>query len=31
VFLILELNQPFDGLFRVPATPMLQTLAAMGG
>ena len=30
VFLILELNQPFDGIFRVPAASVEQTIKAMG-
>ena len=30
VFLILELNQPFTGLFRLPAGAMEQTLAVLG-
>ena len=31
IFLILELNQPYTGLFRIPAASMQQTLAALGG
>jgi hypothetical protein len=30
VFLILELNQPFIGLFRLPAAAMQQTIAVLG-
>jgi len=30
VFLILELNQPFTGLFRIPGTAMEQMIAAIG-
>lgn len=30
IFLILELSQPFSGLFRVPATALEQTLGALG-
>jgi hypothetical protein len=30
VFLILELNQPFTGLFRIPAAAMQQTIAVLG-
>ena len=29
VFLILELNQPFSGAFRIPAAPMQQALAVL--
>jgi hypothetical protein len=28
--LILELNQPFSGLFRVPSAPIERTIAALG-
>jgi len=31
IFLILELSQPYTGLFRIPAASMQQTLAALGG
>ena len=31
IFLILELSHPYTGLFRIPATSMQQTLAALGG
>jgi hypothetical protein len=31
IFLILELSQPYTGLFRVPAASMEQTLAALNG
>jgi hypothetical protein len=30
VFLILELNSPFTGLFRIPAAALEQTIAALG-
>ena len=30
IFLILELNQPFSGLFRVPSAPIEQAIAALG-
>jgi hypothetical protein len=30
IFLILELSQPYTGLFRIPAASMEQTLAALG-
>jgi hypothetical protein len=30
IFLILELNQPFSGLFRVPSAPIERALAALG-
>jgi hypothetical protein len=30
IFLILELNEPFTGLFRVPTTPIERALAALG-
>jgi hypothetical protein len=29
IFLILELNQPFSGLFRVPSAPIERTIAAL--
>jgi hypothetical protein len=29
IFLILELNQPFSGLFRLPSTSIEQTIAAL--
>jgi len=29
IFLILELNQPFSGLFRIPANSLEQTLGAL--
>ena len=29
IFLILELNQPFSGVFRIPAASIEQTLAAL--
>ena len=29
IFLILELNQPFNGLFRIPSAAIDQTLEAM--
>ena len=29
IFLILELNQPFSGLFRVPSTSIEKTIAAL--
>ena len=31
VFLILELNEPFSGLFRVPGASVEQTIRALGG
>ena len=31
IFLILELNQPFSGLFRVPSASIEQTIAALNG
>jgi hypothetical protein len=31
VFLILELNQPFSGLFRIPSASVVQTIESMGG
>jgi hypothetical protein len=31
IFLILELSQPYTGLFRIPAASMEQTLAALEG
>jgi hypothetical protein len=31
IFLILELSQPYTGLFRIPAASMEQTLAALSG
>jgi hypothetical protein len=31
VFLILELNEPFTGLFRIPGASVEQTLRAVGG
>ena len=31
VFLILELNAPFTGLFRIPAASIEQTIRAVGG
>ena len=31
IFLILELNQPYTGLFRIPAASMDQTIAALSG
>jgi hypothetical protein len=31
VFLILELNEPFTGLFRIPGASVEQTIRAMGG
>jgi hypothetical protein len=30
IFLILELNQPFSGLFRVPSAPIERAIAALG-
>ena len=30
ILLIIELNQPYSGLFRIPAGPALQTLEALG-
>jgi hypothetical protein len=30
IFLILELNQPLSGLFRVPSAPIERTIAALG-
>ena len=30
VFLVLELNQPFNGLFRVPGASVVETLSALG-
>jgi ABC-type multidrug transport system fused ATPase/permease subunit len=30
IFLILELNQPFSGLFRVPTVPIERAIAALG-
>ena len=30
VFLILELNEPFTGLFRIPAAAMLQAVSVVG-
>jgi hypothetical protein len=30
IFLILELNQPFNGLFRIPAAAVEETLAVLG-
>ena len=29
VFLILELNQPFSGLFRIPGVSMVQSLSVI--
>lgn len=31
IFLILELNAPFDGLFRVPGAGVAETIKALGG
>ena len=31
IFLILELNEPFSGLFRIPAASVEQTIRALGG
>jgi hypothetical protein len=30
-FLILELNEPFDGLFKIPSASVQQTIEALGG
>ena len=30
IFLILELNQPFSGLFRVPSAPIERAIAVLG-
>ena len=30
IFLILELNQPFTGLFRIPSAPIERAIAALG-
>jgi hypothetical protein len=30
IFLILELNQPFSGLFRVPPAPIERAIAVLG-
>jgi hypothetical protein len=30
IFLILELNQPFSGLFRVPSAPIESAIAVLG-
>ena len=30
IFLIIELSQPYSGLFRIPSGPALQTLEALG-
>ena len=30
IFLILELNQPFTGLFRIPSEPIERAIAALG-
>ena len=30
IFLILELNQPFSGLFRIPSSAMEQALSVVG-
>jgi hypothetical protein len=30
IFLILELSQPYTGLFRIPAASMERTLTALG-
>ena len=30
VFLVLELNQPFSGLFRIPSAAVVETLAVLG-
>jgi len=31
VFLILELNQPFNGFFRIPSAAVEETIKAIGG
>lgn len=30
IFLILELNRPFEGLIQIPSTPLQRTLAQLG-